>query len=68
LQCHKVVGEYEDDIIDVFLAKTMDVKKEMCEEITGNQMSITPYTYMTSVDGEIFQMCYCMHNHKCATA
>ena len=36
-QCHKIVGEYEDDLIDAFLAKTIDVKKEMCEEITGDQ-------------------------------
>jgi len=26
------MGEYEDDLIDAFLAKTIDVKKEMCEE------------------------------------
>ena len=31
------MGEYEDDLIDSFLAKTIDVKKEMCEEITGDQ-------------------------------
>lgn len=39
-QCHKIVGEYEDDLIDAFLAKTLDVKKEMCEEITGIHTSV----------------------------
>lgn len=32
--CHRIVGEYEDDLIDAFLAKTIDVKKELCEDIT----------------------------------
>ncbi|XP_065901749.1 protein canopy homolog 2-like [Dysidea avara] len=32
--CHKIVGEYEDDIIDLFVAKTFNVKKELCEEMT----------------------------------
>ena len=40
VQCHKIVGEYEDDFIDAFLAKTIDVKKEMCEEITGDHVHV----------------------------
>ena len=50
----------------------MDVKKEMCEEITGNQTSIATCTYMTFQDSEIFpnnQMCSCIRDHiKCEAA
>ena len=42
------MGEYEDDLIDSFLAKTIDFKMEMCEEITGDQYVCVSLWYVNN--------------------
>lgn len=37
-QCTSFISQYDDDVIDMFVEKEKDIKKQLCHHLTGRCM------------------------------